>query len=340
MNRIGRIIGIVIVAIIGLVIFSLETPWGVVLGAIGIWYFTKKAPFKGKKIVSIALLALSVICVAFGGSDAMATQTTVNEEKIVATAPAESVLSEKAGEEEQESKTSTKETEKKAEEDTKAEKKAKKKAEKKAKADAKAKKKAEKKAKKLAEKKAKADAKAKKKADAKAKKPTEEQALTDAKANGNSTETLQPIMGIDASIQSIELIEGTLKVVYKVEDTWSGNLMLTTFPTKAVSVLEALKDNPNITGYVFERLASMSDAKGHSSTYPVIVVYFSQENAKSINYEAYNIKSYDNFYTVADALRIDMNVYRDTDLQKDGIEPNRGVDNNVFIESANNYGQF
>lgn len=299
---------------------------GVVLGAIGIWYFTKKAPFKGKKIVSIALLALSVICVAFGGSDAMATQTTVNEEKIVATAPAESVLSEKAGEEEQESKTSTKETEKKAEEDTKAEKKAKKKA--------------EKKAKKLAEKKAKADAKAKKKADAKEKKPTEEQALTDAKANGNSTETLQPIMGIDASIQSIELIEGTLKVVYKVEDTWSGNLMLTTFPTKAVSVLEALKDNPNITGYVFERLASMSDAKGHSSTYPVLVVYFSQENAQSINYEAYNIKSYGNFYTVADALRIDMNVYRDTDLQKDGIEPNRGVDNNVFIESANNYGQF
>ena len=300
MKKIGKIVGIVIAAIIGLVIFTLVAPLGVVLGGIGIWYFTKKAPDKGKKNASIALLALSIIFVAFGGNEEeVATQTATDSEKTEETATAESVSEEDS----EESQTSE---EKQAEADSKA------------------------------EKQAEADAKAEKEAQ----KLAAEQALENAKASGNSTEALQPILSTDSTIQSIELIEGTMKVVYKDEAIWSDNSLLTTFPSQPVDLMEIMKDNPNIPGYVFERLVTMSDAKGNSSVYPVIVVYFSQANAQSINYEEYDIRRYDNFYAVADALRIDMNVYRDTDLQKDGIEPNRGVDNNVFIDSANNYGQF
>lgn len=299
MKKIGKIVGIVIAAIIGLVIFTLVAPLGVVLGGIGIWYFTKKAPDKNKKNASIALLALSVIFVVFGGSGDDKADTTASEEKTVATTTADSSSSESAVSED-----------KSAEKDT-------------------TKEDAQKEAEEAAEKQAEADAKA-----------AAEQALADAKANGNSTEALQPILSTDSTIQSIELIEGTMKVVYKDETTWSDNSLLTTFPSQPVDLMEIMKDNPNIGGYVFERLATMTDAKGNSSVYPVIVVYFSQANAQSINYEEYNIRRYDNFYRVADALRIDMNIFRDTDLQKDGIAPNRGVDNNVFIDSANNYGQF
>lgn len=312
MNKgIGKIVGIVLAVMVGIYIFTLLAPLGVVLGAIGIWYFTKKTPDKGKKNASIALLALSIIFVVFGGSDEeVATETAVGGEKTVATTTAEST-----SEEEEEPQTS---------------------AEKKAEADAKAEKEAQELAEKEAEEKAKADAKA----EEEAQKLAAEQALADAKANGNSTEALQPILSTDSTIQSIELIEGTMKVVYKDETTWSDNSLLTTFPSQPVDLMEIMKDNPNIGGYVFERLATMTDAKGNSSVYPVIVVYFSQANAQSINYEEYNIRRYDNFYRVADALRIDMNIFRDTDLQKDGIAPNRGVDNNTFIDSANNYGQY
>ena len=236
MNKgIGKIVGIVLAVMVGIYIFTLLAPLGVVLGAIGIWYFTKKAPDKGKKNASIALLALSIIFVVFGGSDEeVATETAVGGEKTVATTTAEST-----SEEEEEPQTS---------------------AEKKAEADAKAEKEAQELAEKEAEEKAKADAKA----EEEAQKLAAEQALADAKANGNSTEALQPILSTDSTIQSIELIEGTMKVVYKDETTWSDNSLLTTVPSQPVDLMEIMKDNPNIGGYVFERLATMTDAKGNS----------------------------------------------------------------------------
>lgn len=248
MNKgIGKIVGIVLAVMVGIYIFTLLAPLGVVLGAIGIWYFTKKAPDKGKGNASISLLAISVIFVAFGGSeDEVETENAASGAKTVETATAESVIEEDS-EEEQESKLS-------AEEQAEAD------AQKQAEADAKGEKEAQELAEKEAEEKAKADAKA----EEEAQKLAAEKALADAKANGNSTEGLQPILSTDSTIQSIELIEGTMKVVYKDETTWSDNSLLTTFPSQPVDLMEIMKDNPNIGGYVFERLATMTDAKGNS----------------------------------------------------------------------------
>jgi hypothetical protein len=107
-----------------------------------------------------------------------------------------------------------------------------------------------------------------------------------------------------------------------------------------MDVMEAMKDNPNITDFVFELLATMTGAKGNSDVYPVIVVYFSQANAQSLNCEADNIRRYGNFYRVADALRIGITIYRGTNLQKDGIDPYRGLDNNVFLDLQLNLDNF
>lgn len=304
-KMIGKIVGILMVVIIVMALFSIISPVILTLGVLGVWYYTKKQPDSKMMKASVVAIVLGL----FGSIGLMGAGT------------------------EEASEIPPEKTEQVAEKESSKEKSSEEVLADKEKAEAVEKAAAEQKAKE-------AELKAAQDAEKKAQEEAEEQALTDAKANGNSTETLQPILSTDSTIQSIELIEGTMRVVYKDEAFWSDNSLLTTFPSQPVDLMEIMKDNPNIGGYVFERLATMTDAKGNSSVYPIIVVYFSQSNAQSINYEEYDIRRYDNFYRVADALRIDMNIFRDTDLQKDGIEPNRGVDNNTFIDSANNYGQY
>ena len=304
-KMIGKIVGILMVVIIVMALFSIISPVILTLGVLGVWYYTKKQPDSKMMKASVVAIVLGL----FGSIGLMGAGT------------------------EEASEIPPEKTEQVAEKESSKEKSSEEVLADKEKAEAVEKAAAEQKAKE-------AELKAAQDAEKKAQEEAEEQALTDAKANGNSTETLQPILSTDSTIQSIELIEGTMKIVYKDESFWSDNNLLATFPDQPVNLMEIMKDNPNIGGYVFERLSTMIDSKGNSSVYPIIVVYFSQDNAQSINYKESNIRRDDNFYRVADALRIDMNIFRDTDLQKDGIEPNRGVDNNTFIDSANNYGQY